>query len=74
MKLRGEKCVKDVAVQRNVSNGRQFMQQVFNTVDVTVCHIKHNELWLILMYASNSLGNTPSLIVHIQLAEEMQRP
>lgn len=58
-KLRREKCVNDAAaLRRNVSNGRQLMPQVSSTVDVTVCQEEHNALWLILMYAANSLGNT----------------
>ena len=58
MEPRREKCVNDAALLWNVSNGRQFMPQVSNTVDVMACQRKHKELWLILMYAAASLGNT----------------
>lgn len=47
---------------RNVSHGRQFMPQVSITVDVMVCQGKYSELWLILMRAANSLGNTLSVL------------
>lgn len=53
-----KKCVNDAALLWNVSNGRQFMPQVSNMVDVMACQRKYKALWLILMYAAGSLGNT----------------
>lgn len=66
----------EAALLRNVSNRRQFVPQVSNMAAVTLCSGKHNGLWLILMYAAHSLGNTLSVFHrrHLSLHAVFYRP